>query len=135
MDLTQKVDLAHGVPPVTGSQETELDKTDSNAEVDFAAICRKRSFPVPPAAQYRVSFDDGSYTDADWAYPEHKVLVFIDGMGRDLHGDPARQRRDRLLRAKAKMKGYQVVEITAEALQDEGSLALHLEELGLYLGS
>jgi len=32
------------------------------------------------------------------------------------------------------MKGYQVVEITAEALQDEGSLAFHFDELAVYLG-
>jgi very-short-patch-repair endonuclease len=80
-----------------------------------------------------VSFDDGSYTVADWAYPEQKVLVFIDGMSKHLHGDPDRRRRDKLLRAKARMKGYQVVEITAEALQDQGSLAVHFEELTLFL--
>jgi hypothetical protein len=28
-----------------------------------------------------------------------------------------------------------VVEITAEALQDDGSLAVHLEELALFLGA
>ncbi|MFO8072038.1 MAG: hypothetical protein R6V85_09210, partial [Polyangia bacterium] len=87
-----------------------------------------------PAQQYRISFDDGSHTDADYAYPEKKVLVFIDGMGLGLHGDPQRRQRDRILRAKARMAGYQVVEITAEALQDDGSLAVHLGEIAVYLG-
>jgi hypothetical protein len=71
--------------------------------------------------------------DPSLLYPEKKVLVFIDGMGRGLHGDPERARRDKLLHAKARMKGFHVVEITAEALQDEGSVVVHLEEMAVYL--
>ncbi|NMC72417.1 MAG: DEAD/DEAH box helicase [Myxococcales bacterium] len=133
-DLTQPLEMEHAVPAVTFQPMPDAKKTDSNAELDFGEICRKRGFPVPPAQQFRVSFEDGSYTDADWAYPDRKVLVFIDGMSAALHGDPRRRARDKLLRAKARLKGFQVVEITAEALQDEGSLAVHLEELAMYLG-
>ena len=107
---------------------------DSQPELTFADICKTRGFPVPPKSQYRVKFDDGSYTDADWAYPDKEVLVFIDGMGPKLHGDPKRAQRDKLLRAKARMRGYQVVVVTAEGLQDETSLAGHFEELAMYLG-
>jgi len=32
------------------------------------------------------------------------------------------------------MKGYRVVEITAEALHDETSLAVHVGEVAMYLG-
>jgi hypothetical protein len=133
-ELTQPLTLGHQVPAVVTQGTPDGDKADSQAEVSFAQICEQRGFPVPPVSQHRVGFDDGSYTDADWAYPDKKVLVFIDGMGPRLHGDPERRRRDRLLRAKARMKGWQVVEITAEALQDSGSLAVHLEELALFLG-
>jgi ATP-dependent helicase YprA (DUF1998 family) len=133
-ELTQPLTLGHQVPAVVTQAAPDGDKADSQAEVSFAQICEQRGFPVPPVSQHRVGFDDGSYTDADFAYPDKKVLVFIDGMGRHLHGDPERRRRDRLLRAKARMKGWQVVEITAEALQDSGSLAVHLEELALFLG-
>ena len=55
-------------------------------------------------------------------------------MSADLHGDPAQQQRDKLLRAKARFKGWQVLEITAEALDDDGSLAVKLQELAIYLG-
>jgi len=132
-DLTQPLELAHAVPAVTLQPVPDEKKADSQAELDFAEVCRRRDFPVPPAQQFRVSFDDGSYTDADWAYPEKKVLVFIDGMSEKLHGDPKRRARDKLLRAKARMKGFSVVEVTAEALRDEGSLAVHLGELAVYL--
>ncbi|MBI5491117.1 MAG: DUF1998 domain-containing protein [Deltaproteobacteria bacterium] len=132
-DLTQPLEMEHAVPAVTFQPAPDAKKADSDAELDFGTICQRRGFPVPPAQQFRVSFEDGSYTDADWAYPDKKVLVFIDGMSAALHGDPKRRARDKLLRAKARLKGFQVVEITAEALKDEGSLAVHLEELGMYL--
>ncbi|MBN1947324.1 MAG: DEAD/DEAH box helicase [Bradymonadales bacterium] len=133
-DLMQPIVWTHDIPHVIEQPGVDARMTDSDAELDFASICRKRKFPVPPRSQYRVSFEDGSYTLADWAYPEQKVLVFIDGMSKGLHGDPDRRRRDKLLRAKAKLKGYQVVEITAEALGDEGSLGVSMEELALFLG-
>ena len=134
MDLARPLELGHVVPPVVSPGEVDSGDTDSDAEVSFARICKKRGFPVPPSSQLRVNFDDGSHTLADWAYPDQKVLVFIDGMGPDLHGDPNQSRRDRLLRVKARLKGWQVVEITAEALDDQGSLALKLEELAMLLG-
>lgn len=133
-DLMQPLELEHPVPAVTMQPVPDEKKADSQAEMDFAEVCRKRNFPVPPAQQYRVSFDDGSHTDADWAYPDKKVLVFIDGMSEKLHGDPRRRARDKLLRAKTRMRGFHVVEMTAEALRDEASLAVHLEELAMYLG-
>jgi hypothetical protein len=54
-------------------------------------------------------------------------------MSRKLHGDPDKMRKDKLARAKLKMKGFHVVEITAEALQDAASVAMHLEEIAVYL--
>jgi very-short-patch-repair endonuclease len=109
-------------------------QADSDAELDFAAICRRRNFPVPPVQQYRVDVGDGRYTLADWAYPEKKVLVFIDGMSRGLHGDPERRLRDNRVRAIARMRGFQVLVLTAQELTDEGALSIRLEELAVYLG-
>jgi len=132
-ELQLPVDLPHAIPHALAQAELDSKKDDSKAETDFVAVCKRHDFPAPTASQFKVIFDDGSYTVADFAYPEKKVLVFIDGMGRTLHGDPERARKDKLLRAKARMKGFHVVEITAEALQDEGSVAVHLEEMGIYL--
>lgn len=130
---SQPLSLDHRIPQVVSQSGVDKTRPDSDAEINFATICAKRHFPVPPESNYRIEFGDGSYTDADWAYPDKKVLIYIDGMGEDLHGDPDRAMRDKLLRAKARMKGFQIVEITAEALQDPGSLAVHLELLAMYL--
>lgn len=128
------LELGHAVPPVMVQAVPDAAQADSDAELDFAGICRRRGFPVPPAQQYRVELGDGGYTLADWAYPEKKVLVFIDGMSRALHGDPRQRATDRVKRAKAKLRGFQVVEMTAQELTDEGALSVRLEELAVYLG-
>ena len=133
-DLAFPLTLDHVIPVVAVQAEVSPKADDSAAETDFAAICKARSFPVPPQSQFKVDLGAGSYTIADFAYPNERVLVFIDGMGKKLHGDPDRQRKDKLARAKLKMKGFHVVEITAEALQDDGSVAMHLDEIAVYLG-
>jgi hypothetical protein len=52
--------LLRNVPPVTLQPTPDGKRADSRAELDFAEICRRRNFPVPPAQQFRVSFEDGS---------------------------------------------------------------------------
>ncbi len=132
-DLAVPLSMEHRIPAVTRQPNVDRGDTDSDAEVDFAAICAQRSFPVPPAAQHSVDLGGGLVTRADWAWPEQKVLVYIDGMSVPPHAHPTTQPRAAVIPAKLRMKGYQVVRITAEALQDDASVALHLEEIGVYL--
>jgi len=133
LEIGLKLEMSHTIPPVALQPKAEIEKTDSDAEVNFAKVCEKRGFPVPPVSQYRVDFDGGSYTVADWAYPDQKVLVYVDGMSEKYHGSQKQQMKDAIIRAKLQMMGFSVVAITSEALQDEGSLAVHLEELAIYL--
>ena len=64
------------------------DVTDSDAELDFQAICLKRGVPVPEKAQHRVETTPGQFSVADWAYPSANVLIYIDGMSEGIHGKP-----------------------------------------------
>lgn len=121
------------VPPVLAEGRVEADTTDSDKEVDFVDILRRRGFPLPTASQFVVDLGGGSSTIADWAYPEQQVLIFVDGMSKGIHGNQEQQRKDRLARAKAKVKGFQVLEITAQALSDETVMDGRLEELAIYL--
>jgi hypothetical protein len=132
-DLVGEPTREHEIPPVALKEAVDEEGTESWAESRFLALLEARQFPLPPTKQYRVELGTG-YTVADFAYPEARVLVFIDGMSAGLHGDPARRRQDKLKRAQAKMQGYQVVEISAEGLKDETNVALVLDELALYLG-
>ena len=44
------------------------------------------------------------------------------------------QAKDKIIRAKLRAKGWNVVGIAASALKDDSALALHLTELAIYLG-
>lgn len=113
--------------------EVTEDETDSPAEWDFVKELEKHHFPLPDAQQYRVNLSGGGYTDADYAYTKENVLVFVDGLSKPLHGDPVTRQRDKLKRKMARMQGFQIVEIPAEAMNDPAVFAWALEELKLCL--
>lgn len=119
----------HPVPAVVLQPEIIEKYTDSNAELDFAHLCAQRGFPVPPVSQYPIKHGNATVTIADWAYPEDKVLVFIDGTSKELHGNPMQRQKDSLQRAKAKKLGYTVIEIPALALEDDEMVAFFFEEI------
>jgi len=132
-ELAQPLAAQHDIAPVTIQPATPVEKADSDGEVTFATLCAKHSFPVPPAGSFHVDLGNGEFTVADWAYPEQKVLVFIDGMGEKYHGNPAQKAKDKLKRAKARFLGFHVVEITNDELTDGTSMAGKFQELGMYL--
>jgi hypothetical protein len=133
-ELALRPEPRHVIPRVVVQPEEIVDRADSQAELGFAAPWRDRGFPASAAAQLRVGPGGGDVTVAAWAWPDRKVLGFIDGMSPALHWSPEQRRLDRLRRAKARMQGWRVVEITAEALRDKTSLAVHPDELAVYLG-
>ena len=81
----------------------------------------------------KVEVGAGQYAVADFAYPDKKVLIFVDGMSVELHGAPAKVMKDNAAKAKLEMQGYHVLRIAAEALDDDAAVAEHLEELAVYL--
>ena len=93
----------------------------------------KLGMPIPPAQQFKVDLGGTDYTVADWAWPEKKILVFIDGTSTSLHGDPEQAKKDKLKRAKARMKGYQVVVVTNADLKDDTAMSGHFQEIAVYL--
>ena len=135
MELDQPLQTDHPIPAVTLQPKVDPTLPDSKAEEDFATLCRKRSFPVPPTGQHHIDLVGGGHTLADWAYPDKNVLVYIDGMSKKLHGNPEQRKKDLLLRAKLRMMNFHVVVFTAEELGDSEALALKFEELAVYLGS
>ena len=98
----------------------------------FLKLIKETSFPIPKK-QLKINLDNGSYTVADFAYPEKKVLIYIDGLSRNIHGNPEQRRKDRLLRAMAKAKGYQIIEISCQDLDDDIVMNMILEELAILI--
>jgi len=121
------------IPPVIANPEHK--RGDSDAEDQFIALLKNKKFPQPDKSQYKVELAGGDYTVADYAYEDKKILIYIDGLSRKIHGNFQQKKKDSILRAKAKLKGFSVVEISAQGLKDEEYMNEKLEEIGLYLGN
>ena len=88
-----------------------------------------------PQAQYRVNLNNGNYTIADYAWVEHRLLIFIDGTSEKLHGNPQTAQMDKLKRIQAEMQNWKVIAITYQELFDEPVMALRLQQIESYLRS
>ena len=128
----QEMQMTGTVPANYHERTTDLKTEESGAEDKFARILNERHFPQPEK-QHKVTLGDGTATIADFAYPAENVLIYIDGMSEQIHGSPEQQRKDGILRAKLRNAHYQVVEITAAALDDETAVGAKLDEIAVYL--
>lgn len=140
VDLLAKVSMtpqeSFEIPMVVTRRQTEDWKTDSGAEQEFLSILQEHGFPNPTNLQYKVNLN-GSFTVSDFAFigdtPQKSILIYVDGLSIQIHGNPEAQKRDKLNRAKLRMQGYNVIEISARGLKDETNLELFFQELNLYL--
>jgi hypothetical protein len=124
------------IPMVVARRQNDDWKTDSDAEKEFLFILEEHGFPNPSHLQYEIKLN-GEYTVADFAFkadsPQKTVLIFIDGLSKNIHGNPVAQQKDKLKRIKLRMEGYNVIESSARGLKDKTNLEMFLQELALYL--
>ena len=66
--------------------------------------------------------------------PDETVCIYLDGLSRHLHGNPATAERDREIRSWLRNNGYEVIEIAANQLTDVDAMVRHLRRLAGYLG-
>jgi SOS-response transcriptional repressor LexA len=62
------------------------------------------------------------------------VCVYLDGLSEHLHGNPATAAKDRQIRDYLRGHGYDVIEIAASDLGDQGAMVRHFRKLAGYLG-
>ena len=65
--------------------------------------------------------------------PDEGVCIYLDGLSAELHGDPQRADQDREIRTWLLNRGYEVIEIAANELDDEAAMARHFRRLAGYL--
>ena len=65
--------------------------------------------------------------------PDEGVCIYLDGLSAELHGDPQRAERDREIRTWLRNRGYEVIEIAANELDDEDAMSRHFRRLAGYL--
>ena len=66
--------------------------------------------------------------------PEGSVCVYLDGMSEHLHGNARTAEKDREIRTWLRNRGYEVLEIPANELDDVDAMARHFRRLANYLG-
>ena len=73
------------------------------------------------------------YRGAD-GEPDGTVSIYLDGLSRRLHGNPATAEKDREIRSWLRNHGYEVIEIAVNRLNDEDAMVRHFRRLAGHLG-
>jgi very-short-patch-repair endonuclease len=100
----------------------EPDRTRSELEARFLALCRRHRLPRP-----EVNHTVGAFT-VDFLWPAQGLVVEVDGW--DTHRTRAAFENDRARDLELKLRGYQVVRFTWRRItQDPAGVAAALREL------
>jgi very-short-patch-repair endonuclease len=91
--------------------ELEPDRTRSELEARFLALCRRHRLPRP-----EVNLRIGGF-DVDFLWPEHRLAVEVDGW--DSHRTRSAFENDRARDLKLKLLGFEVVRFTWRRLTDD----------------
>jgi very-short-patch-repair endonuclease len=108
---------AHRLRQALASLHPDAAPSESQFEEDLLALCRRIDVPEP-RRQFWITPDDGEpAVRADFAWPQHKLIVETDGLGahRPRHRFEADRRKDQRLA----LLGWRVIRITWRQLKEE----------------
>ena len=75
--------------------------------------------------------------DVIYRAPHHAqdegICIYLDGLSGHLHGNPATREQDQRIRTWLRNHGYEVIEIAASDLSDQGAMVRHFRKLAGYL--
>lgn len=75
--------------------------------------------------------------DVIYRAPHHArdegICIYLDGLSGHLHGNPATREQDQRIRTWLRNNGYEVIEIAASDLFDQGAMTRHFRKLAGYL--
>jgi hypothetical protein len=131
------LDFTHDIPPRLPSTDTG-GLPVNEAEATLRVLLERAGFP-PPIGQRPIDLGRplGS-TTPDFFYedPEGRsegICIYLDGMSRHIHGNPATHRHDREVREELRSLGYDVFEIPFGHLTDRSAMVKHFYRLGRIL--
>ena len=137
-----RLSIDHDLPPLqpaAGPEEHAVPVND--AEVKLRHLLLAAGFGEGVRGeQVRLDRALGTTTPDDVIYraPDHDsdegVCIYLDGLSAHLHGNPETAERDRTIRTWLRNRGYEVIEIAANELDDEDAMVRHFRRLASYLG-
>ena len=133
VELDHEPDGYRTIAAVEGDRPT-TDAGPSNVpEARLERLLRDHYFPSGKCRQAVVT-GLGVSTTPDWLHEESKVAIYLDGMSRNLHGDPKVAREDQIRRMAMESDGYQVIVVQSRDLNDPQALRLHLHNIARAMG-
>lgn len=134
---SELLSFANDIPPRLPSQPPSAQTVNDAEERLRNMLERAGLHDYQPQHQIDLGPSQGS-TTPDFFYSatnQHYegVCIYLDGMSRDYHGNPERQKRDRQIREELRNRGYEVVEIAYAQLFDRDAMVQHLYRIGRFL--
>lgn len=137
LDLLATIDHEPGayrtVPPVFEEESPGSGTPSNTREAQLYRILRESHFPAGKCRE-SVRTTTGLTTTPDWLHPESKTAVYLDGMSRNLHGDPRTAQRDQLIRQMLELDGCKVIVIQSRDLDDPEAVRRHLRNISIAIG-
>lgn len=136
----ERLRVAHEIPPLQPSEEpSEGSRPVDEAERKLRFLLREAGFPEGiRGEQLRLERTIGTSTPdvifrADHHDEDEGVCIYLDGLSGHIHGNPATAEKDQAIRSWLRNNGFEVIEIAASHLDDEGKMERHFRKLAGYL--
>ncbi len=136
----ERLSLSHDIPAVQPSQAPGDGSYPVNeAERRLRYLLLAAGFEEGTRGeQLQLDRAIGSTTpDVIYRAPHHDadegVCIYLDGLSGHLHGDPATAAKDAQIRTWLRNNGYEVIEIAASELSDQGAMTRYFRRLAGYL--
>jgi superfamily II DNA helicase RecQ len=118
--LSFSYDLPPKLPITTDKQK----QPTNPPEARLLAMLKRAGLP-DPIPQHQIDLGKPlGITTPDFFYPQTEdtdccgLCIYLDGMGKNLHGNPDQAQRDRVIREELRNNNYEVVEVIASNLDD-----------------
>ena len=125
----ESLKYSHDIPAKLPTTTDKQNQPTNHAEARFAAMLKRAGFP-DPICQHPIDLGKPlGITVPDFFYdvPDDEncpgLCIYLDGMSRHLHGDPARAKNDRAIRDELRNNDYEVIEVIASNLDDQAAMA------------
>ena len=137
----RSLSVDHDIPPLQPAASPSVNAVPVNdAEVKLRHLLIAAGFGEGlRGEQIRLDRSLGTTTpDVIYRTEDHDsdegVCIYLDGLSAHLHGNPDTAARDREIRTWLRNRGYEVIEIAANELDDEEAMVRHFRRLASYLG-
>jgi hypothetical protein len=116
------------ITPVFEEERPEEGSPSNTPEARLLRLLHDHHFPAGQCRK-RITTSLGIATEPDWVHEATKVVIYLDGMSRGLHGDPNIARKDQIIRKAVELDGYTVIVVQRRDLDDPQAVRQHLKNI------